>query len=151
ARPMIDGGISPPPSLKTVPVPLPDNLASVVSNMTAAKQLGKALFWDMQVGSDGMQACATCHFHAGADFRIKNQVNPGPLNMFGSLVSTGVGPNAKLKSGAFPLHRLLVPDNNASLLLADTDDRVPSQGVFRFIFTGITRPSVFDNGYQELD
>ena len=29
--------------------------------------LGKALFWDMQVGSDGIQACASCHFHAGAD------------------------------------------------------------------------------------
>ena len=36
--------------------------------------LGKALFWDMQVGSDGIQACATCHFQAGADVRSKNQV-----------------------------------------------------------------------------
>jgi cytochrome c peroxidase len=26
--------------------------------------LGKALFWDRQLGSDG-QACASCHFHAG--------------------------------------------------------------------------------------
>ena len=28
----------------------------------------------MQVGSDGIQACATCHFQAGADVRSKNQV-----------------------------------------------------------------------------
>ena len=35
--------------------------------MPAAIQLGKALFWDMQVGSDGIQACATCHFRAGAE------------------------------------------------------------------------------------
>ncbi len=28
--------------------------------------VGKALFWDVQIGSDGRTACATCHFHAGA-------------------------------------------------------------------------------------
>ena len=44
-------------------------------------QLGKALFWDMQVGSDGVQACATCHFHAGADSRTVNQLSPG-LNRY---------------------------------------------------------------------
>jgi cytochrome c peroxidase len=38
--------------------------------------LGKALFWDQQVGSD-RQACASCHFHAGADNRVKNQLNGG--------------------------------------------------------------------------
>ena len=37
------------------------------------------LFWDAQVGSDGI-ACASCHFHAGADNRIKNQINPGMRN-----------------------------------------------------------------------
>jgi len=38
--------------------------------------LGKALFWDQQAGSDG-NACASCHFVAGADTRLKNQINPG--------------------------------------------------------------------------
>ena len=38
--------------------------------------LGKALFWDMQVGSDGIQACASCHFHAGADNRYQSQIAP---------------------------------------------------------------------------
>jgi cytochrome c peroxidase len=42
-----------------------------------AAALGKALFWDMQVGSDAVQACASCHFNAGADDRTKNQTNPG--------------------------------------------------------------------------
>jgi hypothetical protein len=43
------------------------------------RQLGKALFWDMQVGGDGIQSCASCHFHAGADNRRTNQVSPhGP-------------------------------------------------------------------------
>lgn len=31
--------------------------------------LGKAFFWDQQVGSDGQTACASCHFRAGADAR----------------------------------------------------------------------------------
>jgi len=32
------------------------------SNRNAAIALGKAFFWDMQVGSDGVQSCGTCHF-----------------------------------------------------------------------------------------
>jgi cytochrome c peroxidase len=44
-----------------------------------AATLGKALFWDMQVGSDGVQACGSCHFSAGADNRTKNQTNPNHL------------------------------------------------------------------------
>src|SRR5262245_33249168 len=72
--------ILPPPSLRTVPPPKPVNLADFVVDEAAAVALGKALFWDMQAGSDGIQACATCHFHAGADSRLKNQVNPGLLH-----------------------------------------------------------------------
>ncbi len=60
-------------------VPLPDNLDDFIKDRQTALQLGKALFWDMQVGSDGVQACASCHFHAGADSRTKNQLNPGLL------------------------------------------------------------------------
>ena len=39
--------------------------------------LGKALFWDLQAGGHGHQACASCHFHAGADTRTVNQLDPG--------------------------------------------------------------------------
>src|SRR5437899_7210848 len=60
-------------SLKTIAVPVPRNLAAYIKDRTAAIALGKALFWDMAVGSDG-QACASCHFHAGADSRSKNQL-----------------------------------------------------------------------------
>lgn len=61
-------------------VPLPKNLQAFLNPKNknarlAAAQLGKALFWDMQSGSDG-NACASCHFHAGADNRVKNQLNP---------------------------------------------------------------------------
>jgi cytochrome c peroxidase len=48
----------------------------IVKSQGALVKLGKALFWDMQVGSDGFQACATCHFSAGADIRAKNQISP---------------------------------------------------------------------------
>jgi cytochrome c peroxidase len=41
-----------------------------------AMVLGKSLFWDMQVGSDAVQSCGSCHAHAGADNRTKNQLNP---------------------------------------------------------------------------
>lgn len=43
----------------------------------ALVKLGKALFWDMQVGGDGIQACASCHYHAGADHRNIGQMSPG--------------------------------------------------------------------------
>ena len=61
----------------SVAVPEPGNLSTYVSDETALLKLGKALFWDMQLGSDGIQACASCHFKAGADNRSKNQVSPG--------------------------------------------------------------------------
>lgn len=55
----------------------PTNLSNYVADEAALLRLGKALFWDMQLGSDGVTACATCHFKAGADNRSKNQVSPG--------------------------------------------------------------------------
>ena len=60
------------PSLKTVAVQGPGNLSTYVRDNAALLALGKALFWDMQVGSDGKTACASCHFHAGADHRLTN-------------------------------------------------------------------------------
>ena len=70
-----DAGLA---SLTTIKVVNPPNLNEFIrpGQEKLAAQLGKALFWDVQVGSDG-QACASCHFHAGADNRAKNQVNPG--------------------------------------------------------------------------
>ena len=64
----------PPSSLKTALVPEPSTLGEYVVDKQAAITLGKAFFWDMQVGSDGVQACASCHFSAGADSRDKNTV-----------------------------------------------------------------------------
>ncbi len=70
------GGGGTPGSLKAVPIPTPPDLGSYVADRGSLVVLGKALFWDMQTGNDGKQACASCHFHAGADHRRTNQVNP---------------------------------------------------------------------------
>ena len=43
----------------------PTNQAQINAAKAAAIALGKALLWDMQVGSDGKTACASCHFRAG--------------------------------------------------------------------------------------
>ena len=59
--------------------PLPAGVAQgagIVKSTQWAVALGKALFWDLQAGSEGT-ACASCHFDAGADTRLRNQLNPG--------------------------------------------------------------------------
>lgn len=58
-------------------IPLPSTLSEYVKDNEAAIRLGKAFFWDMQVASDGVTACASCHHHAGADNRVRNSINPG--------------------------------------------------------------------------
>jgi cytochrome c peroxidase len=127
-----------PPSLKAATVPLPKNLNDFVKNRALAIVLGKALFWDGDVGSDH-QACASCHFHAGADDRVKNQFNPGfPITTdmsFGDAFGrTGsgdqAGPNYTAIAADFPLHRLSDPENRESPPLYDTNDRFSSQGTF---------------------
>ena len=123
-----------PKSLKTLAVPEPPNLSDFVKNRSAAIVLGKALFWDQQVGSDGVQACASCHSHAGADNRPKNTVNPGGDGLF----AAGNGPNTTRTAADFPLHKLSATDDRLSAVLRDTNDIVGSQGVFDGTFLSIT-------------
>lgn len=128
-------------SLKGVPVPLPAALDTVVKNRAKAIVLGKALFWDKQVGSNG-QACASCHFHAGADNRIKNQLNPGgraypPDTYFDYTGTGGWGPNYTLKSGDFPFHVLSDPLDRNSSVVFDMNDVASSQGAFGGTFLGL--------------
>jgi len=135
-------------------VPQPPTLSSFVRQPSAAVLLGKALFWDMQVGSDG-QACASCHFLAGADNRAKNQLQPG-LNggdgAFGNNPFTGFidfpgfGPNYTLTANDFPLHLLSDTTNTNSVVLRDTNDVVSSQGVFNANFLGSDPLRMHDTG-----
>jgi cytochrome c peroxidase len=79
--------------------PEPENLHEFVRDRAAAVRLGKALFWDEQVGGDGDVACATCHHQAGADSRIINRVMP---REDGFQVTTG--PGEMLTISDFPVH-----------------------------------------------
>lgn len=121
-----------PGDLRAVPVPGPSNLNDFVKNPTMAIALGKALFWDMQVGSDGVQACASCHFRAGADPRSKNQVSPGLKHVPSPDLAYSLvpGPNSQLEPLDFPLTRLANPGVRGALnLITDTNDAVASQGI----------------------
>jgi len=152
AQLVTQGPSQPLTSLKTVPIPEPANLGEFVSDRAAAIRLGKALFWDMQVGSDGIQACASCHFHAGTDTRAKNQLSPGLLrvNADGSpnpdqTFSVGSGPNYTLKPEDFPFHKLADPNNRSSAVLADSNDVAGSQGVPLTKFNSTTPGNAQDN------
>ena len=63
---------------------VPSAVSGDILDRAAAIRLGKALFWDTQIGGDGQVACATCHFHGGADPRTINSVNPGLDGVFGT-------------------------------------------------------------------
>jgi cytochrome c peroxidase len=119
-----------PGDLRAIAVAGPPNLGEFVKDVEMARALGKALFWDMQVGSDGVQACASCHFRAGADPRSKNQLSPGLLNVGGADLSyTTGGPNTQLVAADFPLTRLATPGARGALGPGDSNDAVSSQGV----------------------
>lgn len=122
-------------SLKGVPIPGPANLGEFVRDRGAAVTLGKALFWDMQVGSDGIQACASCHFQAGTDRRSMHQVNPG--SHAGDAVFHTAPPNTQLTPADFPTHKLADPSDRDSAVLFDSNDVISSQGVFTTTFVDI--------------
>jgi len=145
-------------SLKTVAVSEPPNLGQFVKNKPAAIVLGKALFWDMQVGTNGQQSCATCHFHAGADKRDKNQLSPGLLRVTASgeanpdiTFNAGKGPNSVLQPADFPFHKLADPNNRLSQVLRDTNDVAGSQGVTLAKFIDIVPGSAVDQVQVQPD
>src|SRR5262245_50992140 len=135
--PTINGVVGAPPSLASLAVPVPDDLGSFVRDQAAAVRLGKALFWDVQVGSDGMTACASCHFQAGANDRIQNSLSAGADGVFAELASGNPGgPNSTLVAGDFPFHRFLDPERGTALI-RDVDDRHGATGVVKKTFAGV--------------
>jgi cytochrome c peroxidase len=166
--------IVPGPPARFVP-PMPPELAEgagIIASYPWALALGKALFWDQQVGSDG-QACASCHFNAGADVRIQNQINPGFGDLttaaggdvaFGSNRSDSgshapgqmpgggsAGPNATLIAADFPLHRLADEADRDSMIDTDTNDVIGSMGAFAAEFESIDAGGIEHCGSVEAD
>ncbi|MDP6675902.1 MAG: cytochrome c peroxidase [Gammaproteobacteria bacterium] len=143
----------PPPSAKGLDLPVVldtisgkplvdesvDGAGGFIKNEQAAIVLGKALFWDMQAGSDEV-ACATCHYHAGADNRQRNQLSPGLKGgnaVFDETRRGKIGPNVKLRPRDFPFHELADPADRDSAVLFDTDDVTSSSGAFFATFNGV--------------
>jgi cytochrome c peroxidase len=136
--------------LKTVQVPQDPRLkvgGDYIRNQEELVELGKALFWDQQVGSDG-QACGSCHFSAGADPRTQNAVSPGlkatPVDTTFSL-GAAESPNYQLVQGDFPSHLLANPDRRGSTVLRDSNDVVGSAGVFNRKFTAVGSTPILNN------
>jgi cytochrome c peroxidase len=129
-----------------------------IRDRTMATVLGKALFWDMQLGSDGVQSCASCHFSAGADTRVRNQLNPGVLAGDARLelfrnrhlttpeVTADQDVNRDIVASDFPTHRLsnqAIPGEpllNPGNVTRDTNDVVSSMGVRLRRFDNIPIP-----------
>jgi cytochrome c peroxidase len=111
---------------------VPDPLLPYIGRL-GAEVLGKALFWDMQVGSDNVQSCGTCHFHAGIDNRTRNQLNPGHLG--GDFTLQVKGPNQAVVATDFPFHKGGQDD-----LVNDANDVMSSMGVRFRQFVDIPAP-----------
>src|SRR5689334_3355269 len=148
--------------LSTVPVPPVFGMEGILADKTAAIQLGKALFWDMQAGSDDIQACASCHFNAGADSRAINQVNPGQAggdNTFqlGPSVNGVQGPNYHYSAGSanagfggyhdgdFPFHKVSNVDDRFTAT-SDVNDVSGSQGSFPLTMGQVITGVIGGNG-----
>lgn len=150
-----------------------DLMSDYVLNRSAAILLGKALFWDMEVGSDGSTACASCHYHAGVDHRNTNQINPGQANTNANVASIfnkpftasdipgdvpsyatksggKGGPNYLLKKADFPTHVLSNPLDRNSPIVYSSDDVIGSQGVFDANFVKPNQAR-FDKCIQQPD
>jgi cytochrome c peroxidase len=148
-------------------VPLPEDLNDFVRDRVAAAQLGKALFFEMAIGSDG-QGCVSCHFHAGADNRVQNQLSPdftriankrdGDIKGFHEAlprrdfefqepepIDGGWGPNYTLLAEDFPFVKNIGDGDNVVDLGDDTigpaadntNDVASSQGVFFTDFVSV--------------
>jgi cytochrome c peroxidase len=83
---------------------VPSTENDYIRDRNVAAALGKSLFWDMQVGSDTVQSCGSCHAHAGADNRVKNQINPNHLG--GDVAFEVEPPNGTLTVSDFPFQKL---------------------------------------------
>ncbi len=114
--------------------------AGLIKDRAAAIALGKAFFWDVQAGSNGDVACATCHYHAGADNRILNTVAPGFNGNFDAVAAAG----EILDTDDFPFHRFADQLTGDGGLEQSFDDIAGSQGVLKKDFVSVNPGNPID-------
>lgn len=151
----------PPDNLQGIKVPKTPGLSNgsrpIIVSDKFARILGKALFWDTNLGSDGM-ACASCHYHAGADERITNQMNPGQRHLdsvtgetFQPTASGAMGGiNYTLKSTDFPTYQLTDPTDRNSAIKFRSDDVIGSSGTNLGLFQTVSPKGTSDDICSEL-
>ncbi|MGI9419274.1 MAG: cytochrome-c peroxidase [Geminicoccaceae bacterium] len=129
------------------------NLDGIVVNRSNLRVLGKALFWDISVGSDGV-SCASCHFHGGSDIRITNQYNAGGTESGEHIFDNGHDVNQTATADQFPFFRLdpNTPLNNSDLrdpdnVDLDDDDRFSSNGTFNGDF--VSQQNLEDGDFSD--
>ena len=146
-----------PLSVISAPITVPfdeTQLDGIVKDKDWLLVLGRAFFWDQQMGSDG-GACGSCHFAAGADTRMTGQMNPAfraPINggagdtKFGCTQGTGpngrcitgdetasggtAGPNYTFVEEDYPFRQLADPNVRLSEILINSNDVHSSAGSF---------------------
>ncbi|MCC8363404.1 hypothetical protein LK996_10000 [Lysobacter sp. A6] len=137
---------------------VPSNPNDYIRDRAMAQVLGKALFWDMQLGSDSVQACASCHFSAGADTRRRNSLNPNHLGGDTALelfrnrhlatppTAADQDVNRDILASDFPTHRLTdqsrpgEPLLNPTNVIRETNDVIGSMGIRLRGFSDIRIP-----------
>ncbi|HWG84682.1 MAG TPA: cytochrome c peroxidase, partial [Deinococcales bacterium] len=125
----VAAGTTPPDLSGFVPlgqVAAPRMQGSSIVDFDAAVRLGKTLFWDVQAGSDGVTACATCHFKAGADDRLA--LNPGPNGVFDETIAG----------------KKYTPGDKVPLARTRTDDVIGSPGVLPADFRAVGKAGALD-------
>lgn len=113
----------------------------VVKDQYALEKLGKAFFWDTQVGSDNKVACASCHSLAGVDWRTKNQLAEGEGNY-------------EVTASDFPLSTVLGSQGVMNAEFVEINPNQPGEDVckdlsgdFRLV-TGRQAPSVVNAAFN---
>src|SRR5262249_31942414 len=129
-------------SFKVVKVPTPSNLDRYVRDNAALVVLGKTFFWDVQASSDGRVACGTCHFHAGADHRVQNQLASPPG------VTTPITPDQILTLDMFPFRKLADVKDRQSAVMSEVRRRVGSAGQFHRRFVGLVSGSASEDAVE---
>ena len=125
-----------PAPLNTLPVPSPPNEGDFVRDPASAVKLGKALFWDMQAGSDGA--------HGVRDLPLRRRRRQ-PRDEPGQPERRRVhahGPERHAHGAATSrCTAWRTSTNRASAVTSDTNDVVGSQGVVAVAASAGSRPA----------